>query len=143
MEDLALTAIERMGPMTVMMNRRFFLQTASGVIAVPITGFGSLPAYAAREELVVRFEYDISNMDPANRTGSVEDNIILAVCQTLARFNPGKLDWAPDAAKTITQVSAPAPARHRHRGSAKRRPPPPAGIRPAGELSWQSAIPGG
>ncbi len=91
--------------MTVMMNRRFFLSTASGVIALPITGLGSVPAMAAREDLVVRFEYDLSNMDPANRTGSVEDNILLAVCQNLARFNPGKLDWSPDAAKTITQVS--------------------------------------
>ena len=28
-----------------------------------------------------------------------------ACCQNLARFNPGKLEWSNDAAKTITQVS--------------------------------------
>lgn len=91
--------------MNITMSRRFFLQTASGAVALPIAGWEALPAFAAREELVVRFEYDLSNLDPANRTGSVEDNIIFAVSQTLARFNPGKLDWAPDAAKSITQVS--------------------------------------
>ncbi len=42
--------------MTVM-NRRFFLQTVSGAIALPITGLRPLSAYAAaHEELVVRFE---------------------------------------------------------------------------------------
>lgn len=91
--------------MSMGLNRRIFLQTATGVIAIPITGIGSVPAFAAKEELVVRFEYDITNMDPPNRTGSVEDNIILAVCQNLARFKPGKLEWEPDAAKSIKQVS--------------------------------------
>src|SRR5262245_29232097 len=75
------------------------------MIALPIAGLGAIPAFAAREEIVVRAEKDISNLDPANRVGSEEDNIILACCQNLARFNPQKLDWAPDAAKTITQVS--------------------------------------
>ena len=91
--------------MSIIMNRRFFLQTASGAIVLPITGVGALPAFAAREQLVVRFEYDLSNLDPANRTGSVEDNLLLAVCQNLARFKPGKLEWEPDAAKSINQVS--------------------------------------
>jgi peptide/nickel transport system substrate-binding protein len=91
--------------MTLALTRREFLLTSSGAIALPITGFGALPAFAAREEITVRIEQDIGNIDPANRVGSVEDNIILACCQTLARFNPGKLDWANDAAKTITQVS--------------------------------------
>src|SRR5688500_6072306 len=62
--------------MTMGVNRRLFLKTTAGVIAIPITGIGSAPAFAAREELIVRFEYDITNMDPPNRTGSVEDNII-------------------------------------------------------------------
>jgi peptide/nickel transport system substrate-binding protein len=86
-------------------NRRQFLWTTTGAIALPITGIGAIPAHAARDEVIVRFEYDISNLDPANRTGSVEDNILLACNQNLARFNPGKLDWSPDAAKTMTQVS--------------------------------------
>lgn len=86
-------------------NRREFMWAASGAAVLPITGLGSLPALAARDEVVVRFEYDISNLDPANRTGSVEDNLLLACCQNLARFNPGKLEWSPDAAKTLTQVS--------------------------------------
>src|SRR6185295_9168545 len=92
-------------PMTLALTRREFLWTTSGALALPVTGFDAAPAFAAREELVVRFEVDLGNIDPANRVGSVEDNIILAVSQNLARFNPGKLDWAPDAAKTINQVS--------------------------------------
>ncbi|MGE3877344.1 MAG: ABC transporter substrate-binding protein [Parvibaculaceae bacterium] len=87
------------------LNRREFLWTASGAAALPIAGMAPLPAYAARDEVIVRFEYDISNLDPAFRSGSVEDNILMACCQNLARLNPGKLDWSPDAAKTITQVS--------------------------------------
>ena len=53
--------------MSIIMNRRFFLQTASGAIVLPITGVGALPAFAAREQLVVRFEYDLSilNLIPA------------------------------------------------------------------------------
>lgn len=91
--------------MNMSMNRRFFLHTISGAAALPLTGLGALPAFAARDELIVRIEVDISNLDPANRVGSVEDNFLLAVSQTLARFNLGTLDWSPDAAKTITQVS--------------------------------------
>ena len=81
------------------------LLTASGAAALPLLGLGSRVAFAARDEIIVRIEKDISNLDPANRVGSVEDNIIIAVCQTLARFKPGTLEWEPDAAKTITQVS--------------------------------------
>jgi peptide/nickel transport system substrate-binding protein len=89
----------------MILNRRSLLLTASGAAALPVLGFGSSPAFAARDEIIVRIETDIQNLDPANRIGSIEDNIIMAVCQTLARFKPGSLEWEPDAAKTITQVS--------------------------------------
>jgi peptide/nickel transport system substrate-binding protein len=91
--------------MSMEMNRRTLLQTASGAAALPLLGLGSRVAFGADGEITVRIEKDISNLDPANRVGSVEDNIITSVCQTLARFKPGTLDWEPDAAKTITQVS--------------------------------------
>ena len=92
--------------MTTQMNRRAFLLTTSAAAAtVPILTFGSSIAFAAGDELVVRIETDIGNLDPANRVGSTEDNIIIAVCQGLARFKPGTLEWEPDAAKTIKQVS--------------------------------------
>jgi peptide/nickel transport system substrate-binding protein len=92
--------------MAMNMNRRSVLQAASGIAALPLLGLGSRVAFGADGEITVRIEKDISNLDPANRVGSVEDNIIISVCQTLARFKPGTtLEWEPDAAKTITQVS--------------------------------------
>ena len=92
--------------MAMNMNRRSVLQAASGIAALPLLGLGSRVAFGADGEITVRIEKDISNLDPANRVGAVEDNIIISVCQTLARFKPGTtLEWEPDAAKTITQVS--------------------------------------
>jgi len=44
-------------------------------------------------------------LDPGNRVGTTEGNIIRAVCQTLVRFEPGKTSWANDAAKEIKQIS--------------------------------------
>ena len=92
--------------MAMNMNRRSVLQAASGIAALPLLGLGSRVAFGADGEITVRIEKDISNLDPANRVGAVEDNIIISVCQTLARFKPGTtLEWEPEAAKTITQVS--------------------------------------
>jgi peptide/nickel transport system substrate-binding protein len=91
--------------MTLVLSRREFLLTTSGVVALPITGLSSLPAAAAHEELTVRVETDIGNLDPGNRVGSTEDNILFACNQNLARFNPGKLDCGLDAAKSLNQVS--------------------------------------
>jgi peptide/nickel transport system substrate-binding protein len=91
--------------MNTQMNRRAFLWTTTGALTIPMLSFGSSVAFAARDELIVRVDTDIGNLDPANRVGSVEDNIIIAVCQNLARFKPGSLEWEPDAAKTIKQVS--------------------------------------
>lgn len=92
--------------MAMNMNRRSVLQAASGIAALPLLGLGSRVAFGADGEITVRIEKDISNLDPANRVGSVEGNIITSVCQTLARFKPGTtLEWEPEAAKTITQVS--------------------------------------
>jgi peptide/nickel transport system substrate-binding protein len=86
-------------------DRRAFLLGGATLAAVPLTTWGARPAFAARDQIVVRTDMDIGSLDPGNRVGSVEDNIILAACQMLARFNPGTLEWSNDAAKTITQVS--------------------------------------
>ncbi len=87
------------------LDRRAFLWGGATLAALPLTTWGARSALAAREQVVVRTEFDIGSLDPGNRVGTVEDNIILAVCQTLARFNPGTLEWSNDAAKTITQIS--------------------------------------
>lgn len=91
--------------MAMKMDRRSLLLTASGAAALPMLGLGSRVAFAARDEVIVRIDFDLKNLDPANRVGSIEDNIIIAACQNLARFKPGSLEWEPDAAKTIELVS--------------------------------------
>ena len=91
--------------MKYVIDRRTFLLGGTALATLPFTGYLAGSAFAARDQLVVRSAEDIGNLDPGNRVGSVEDNIILACCQTLARFDPGKLTWSNDAAKSITQKS--------------------------------------
>src|SRR5215510_9021262 len=82
--------------MAMKLNRRSVLQAATGAAALPLFGLGSRIALGADGEIVVRIEKDITNLDPPNRVGSVEDNIITSVCQGLARFKPGTtLEWEP------------------------------------------------
>jgi peptide/nickel transport system substrate-binding protein len=61
-------------------------------------------ALAQHESIVVRIERDIQNMDPANRIGAVEGNILRAVMRRLIMFKPGSFDWENDAAEAINQV---------------------------------------
>ena len=90
-------------------SRRQALRGAAGIGVV--TGIGVLGtpwanlAYAARDQVTVRTEGDLRNLDPANRTSPIDANVILAVCHGLVRFKPGSTDYAPDAAATITQPS--------------------------------------
>lgn len=88
--------------MSFNLDRRTFLLGTSALMALPYARF----AYAAgRDNPIVAVELDIGNLDPGNRIGVVDDNIILACMQTLARFEPGKLTWTNDAAKEIKQIS--------------------------------------
>ncbi len=75
--------------------------TGVGVLGIP----WAQVAHAAREQLVVRTEQDLRNLDPANRTSPVEANVILAVGQGLVRFKPGSTEWDLDAAAEIKQAS--------------------------------------
>ena len=86
-------------------NRRQFLLGSAAAAAAPfVLGFPA--AYAAGADTVtVRIPSDVSNLDPANRVGNVEGNILGAVCQRLVRFKPGSLEWEPDAVKWIKQNS--------------------------------------
>lgn len=88
--------------MNLNLDRRTFLVGSSALTLLP---FARSAMAATRTSPIVSVDKDIGNLDPGNRVGDVEDNIILAVCQTLARFNPGVLTWSNDAAKSITQVS--------------------------------------
>lgn len=86
-------------------NRRQFLLGTAAAATVPMLFHGRPVLAADRDTVTIRMDTDIGNLDPANRTGSTEDNILFAVCQNLARFNPNSLEWSPDAAKTLNQVS--------------------------------------
>jgi peptide/nickel transport system substrate-binding protein len=86
-------------------NRRQFLLGSAAAVAAPLLFDGRTALADDHDTVTIRFDSDIGNLDPANRVGSNEDNILYAVCQNLARFNPNSLDWSPDAAKTIKQVS--------------------------------------
>jgi peptide/nickel transport system substrate-binding protein len=86
-------------------RRQFLLGTAAAAASAPFLFRGRPVLAADHDQVVIRLDTDIGNLDPANRTGSTEDDILFAVCQNLARFDPNALDWSPDAAKTIKQVS--------------------------------------
>lgn len=88
--------------MNIHLDRRTFLLGTSALMALPLARFANA---AGRENPVVAVDLDIGNLDPGNRIGVVDDNIILACMQTLARFEPGKLTWSNDAAKEIKQIS--------------------------------------
>ncbi len=83
-------------------SRRTFLISSSACAMLPFARF----AWAADNgKPVVAIDADIGNLDPGNRVGSTEDNILMACSQNLIRFKPGQLDWENDAAKSIKQVS--------------------------------------
>ncbi len=46
-----------------------------------------------------------SNLDPANRTGPIDVNVIWSVQQGLICFKPGSTEWELDAAEELEQVS--------------------------------------
>ncbi|MBN8631201.1 MAG: hypothetical protein J0L76_10145 [Rhodobacterales bacterium] len=91
--------------MTVTSSRRQFLMGSAAILACPVVVRSAAAQATTDASVTLRIADDISNLDPANRVGPVEGNVLFAVCQRLARFKPGSLDWEPDAAKTITQVS--------------------------------------
>ena len=74
--------------MSTFANRRQFLLGTAAAATVPML-FRGRPAFAAdHDQVIIRVDTDIGNLDPANRTGSTEDDILFAVCQNLARLNP-------------------------------------------------------
>ncbi len=86
------------------LTRRRLLQGSAAMSASTATlGWPGL-AFAQHESIVVRIERDIQNLDPANRIGSVEGNILRSVMRRLVMFKPGVYEWEPDAAESINQV---------------------------------------
>lgn len=89
---------------TTATRRQFVLGSAAAAASPFVLGFPVAHA-AGNDTVTIRIPTDIGNVDPAFRVGPVEDNVLSAVCQRLARFKPGSLEWEPDAAKWIKQNS--------------------------------------
>ena len=61
------------------LTRRGFL-AGTAVAGVTVLGMPwSNVVHAADGRIVVRVEEDLKNLDPANRTGTIEVNVILAI----------------------------------------------------------------
>lgn len=90
--------------MGLSLTRRRLLQGGAAIGASSVVAGWPGVSFAAREQLVTRIERDIQNLDPANRIGTVEGNILRAVQRRLVTFKPGSLDRELDAAETIEQV---------------------------------------
>lgn len=90
--------------MNLWLTRRRMLQGSAAVGASTLAMGLPRAAFAQNDSVIVRVERDIQNMDPANRIGSVEGNILRAVMRRLIMFKPGVFEWELDAAESITQV---------------------------------------
>jgi ABC-type transport system substrate-binding protein len=87
-------------------TRRQILQGGSALLAAATLGLiRPNAAFAAHDKITVRVERDLGNLDPANRTGPLDVNILNAVMQGLIAFKPGSTEWQLDAAADIKQVS--------------------------------------
>jgi peptide/nickel transport system substrate-binding protein len=92
--------------MTLPLNRRQALVGGSALLAAATTGLlRPRSANAADDAITIRIEEDLSNLDPANRTGPIDVNVINAVQQSLIAFKPGSTEWELDAAEDLKQVS--------------------------------------
>lgn len=92
--------------MQTRITRRGLLGSSAAVAGAAALGLPwSSVVHAQDRKLIARIDADISNLDPANRTGANDVNIIRAVAQGLVKFKPGSTEWELDAAEKIEQVS--------------------------------------
>jgi len=93
--------------MTRTISRRDMLKGGAALFGAAAMA-GAMPnrAFAASHEpVLVATDVDLRNLDPANRTGPTDVNVILAVCQNLVKFKEGSLEYELDAAEEISQPS--------------------------------------
>jgi len=92
--------------MSAYLSRRGILAGGSAALAAATMGLiRPRPTHAARSRIIVRVERDLANLDPANRTGPIDVNILNACMQGLIAFKPGSTEWQLDAAEEMKQVS--------------------------------------
>lgn len=92
--------------MKASITRRQALAGGSALLVAATTGLlRPRTSFAAADSITIRVEEDLSSLDPANRTGPIDVNVINAVQQGLISFKPGSTEWELDAAEEIKQVS--------------------------------------
>ncbi len=80
------------------MRRRTLLEFAAAAAVIPI----GVRAQGNPGTLTISMSRDLQGaLDPANRLGSVEANILKAVCPGLIAFKPSSFEWQLALAKTI------------------------------------------
>jgi peptide/nickel transport system substrate-binding protein len=90
--------------MNLEFSRRRMLQGSAALGTATLAGGIPRVAFGAHASVTARIERDIQNMDPANRIGAVEGNIIRSVMPRLVMFKPGSFQWENDAAESVTQI---------------------------------------
>jgi peptide/nickel transport system substrate-binding protein len=92
--------------MSFTLSRRQVVAGGSAVLAAATMGLiRPKSALAAHSKIVVRVIRDLANLDPANRTGPIDVNVLFACMQGLISFKPGTSEWQLDAADEIKQLS--------------------------------------
>ncbi|MGB8841370.1 MAG: ABC transporter substrate-binding protein, partial [Aliidongia sp.] len=87
--------------MTDPIARRTLLRAAA---FLPLAAWPGVVRAQGRDRLIVRIERDIQSLDPAERPGAVEGNVIRALCRNLVTFRRGHFEIENDAAETIRQA---------------------------------------
>src|SRR5262245_51995268 len=87
-------------------SRRDVLKAGAGLAGSLLAAAYTRPAHAAREQLVVRQERNLTVLDPPNRRGWTEVEVMECLYRRLVRFKPGgSLEIENDAAAEIRQTS--------------------------------------
>lgn len=74
-------------------------------VVLPLAAWPGAGVRAATpDRQVLRIERDIQNLDPAERPGAVEGNVIRALCRNLVGFRRGSFELENDAAESIRRT---------------------------------------
>jgi len=88
---------------TIRFDRREFLATVAGSALVYAI---DVPAQSGpRSSITVRIDRDLAVLDPANRTGPWDGNVMRVVFQRLMKQKPNSAELELDAAAEVKQVS--------------------------------------
>ena len=93
--------------MPIELNRRQVLAgtAATGLVGSIAAGAAEAQASGPRSSVTVRIDREVTNVDPAQRTGPWEGNIIRTVHQRLMKQKPNSAELELDAAAEVKQTS--------------------------------------